>query len=326
LDTTNIIIGVVGVGASLVTYFLTYRHRISARKERGVTAYREIISIMTRFLSQSKLNPTLDVIQGLTRSKAREHNVNMVSIPSLPAIFEDLITKFIENEFISPDTKNDIVSRIKLLQNELETEEARERMIIETPEVPKFYNILILAAAIIAPMFFALLIMLPTTEYYYYFTRDIYILMMALLFLAVAFSFYIKPRREKEEKEAESTAYISPIFENMIFSALKRHLPEGNIEKGVFLKKGGQVDLVLRINDEKIPMAVKFRDVKSGTVQQISDYKNQLGAKRAIVITNSSVAERIRKSADAKNIIIIDDVNSEEDMINRLKEINIIEG
>ena len=150
--------------------------------------------------------------------------------------------------------------------------------------------------------------------------------MMGLLFVVAAFSFYIKARREKEEKEAESTAYISPIFENMVFSALKRHLSEGNIEKGVVLKKGGQVDFVLRINDEKIPMDVKFRDVKLGTVQQISDYKNQLGAKRAILITNSSVAERVRKSADAKNIIIIDDVNSEEDMINRLKEINIIEG
>ena len=300
---------------------MTVKHR-----ERGKNAYREIISIMTRFLSQTKINPTLDVIQGLTRSKAREHNVHMVSIPSLPAIFEDLITKFIENEFISPDTKNDIISRVKLLQNELETEEARERMIVETPEVPKIYKFIILAAAVIAPMFFALLIMLVTTDYYYYAARDMYVIMMGLLFFVATYLFYIKAIRVKEEKEAESTAYNSAIFENMIFSALKRYLPEGNIEKGVVLKKGRQVDFVLRINDEKIPMDVKFRDVKFGTVQQISDYKNQLGAKRAILITNSSVAKKVRKSADAKNIIIIDDVNSEEDMINRLKEINIIEG
>ena len=322
---TNVIIGVIGVVVSLVTFYLTYRLTIGARKERGKNAYREIISIMTRFLSQTKINPTLDVIQGLTRSKAREHNVNMVSIPSLPAIFEDLITKFIENEFISPDTKNNIISRVKLLQNELETKEARERMIVETPEVPKILTILILAAVTIAPMSFALLLMVQT-GFIYYIARNMYIIMIAVVFLVVAGSFYIKASREKEEKEAESTAYISPIFENLIFSALKRHLPEGNIEKGVVLKKGRQVDFVLQINDEKIPMAVKFRDVKLGTVQQISDYKKQLGAKKAILITNSSVAKIVRKSADAKNIIIIDDINSEEDIINRLKQINIIEG
>ena len=321
----NIVIGIIGIVISLTAFFFAYRFTIGAREERGKNAYREIISIMTRFLSQTKINPTLDVIQGLIRSKAREYNVGIGRIPSLPAIFEDSIAKFIENEFISPDIKNDFINRIKLLQNELETEAARERMIAETREVPMADKYRFLVSIVVA-LVSMLIAMLITAKLYYTPTYlSVFIMMVVVVFFATGYA-YMKIGIEKEEKEAESTAYIFPVFENMVFSALKKHLPEENIKKGVVLKKGGRVDFVLQINDEKIPTDVKFRDVKLNTIEQISDYKNQLGAKRAILITNSSVAERVRKSADAKNIIIIDNVNFEEDIINRLKEINIIEG
>ena len=306
-------------------FFITYKLTIGARKEREKNAYREIISTITRFISQNQINPTLDVIQGLIRSKARAYNVSMVNIPGIPVIFEDSMTKFIENEFISQDIKKDLINKVRLLQTELEIKETRG-MIAETIEVSVADKSRILLSTITSMvMLITLLYMLE--EYSLYVLTDIFlyaILAMSFIFVATVY-LYMNAKIEKEKKESESTTYVSPIFENMVSSALQRHLKE-KIERGVVLKNGKRIDFALQINDERIPIEVKYQDVKSNTIEQIFDYKNQLGAERAILITNSSVTERVRKSADAKNIIIVDNVNSEEDIINSLKEINIIDG
>jgi hypothetical protein len=49
-----------------------------------------------------------------------------------------------------------------------------------------------------------------------------------------------------------------------------------------------------------------------------------LEAKRAILITNSSVTPKIKKFAEENNISIIDNVQSEEDIVNRLQGMIII--
>jgi|GEM_PF-3851129 len=130
---------------------------------------------------------------------------------------------------------------------------------------------------------------------------------------------------EQKIKRNESVTYVSQIFENMVSSALQKHLPETKVEKEVVLKNGRRMDFILQIDDERILIEVKYRAVKSNTIKQISDYMNQSGAKKAILITNSSVTEKVRKSANAKNIVVVDNVYSEEDIINRFKEMNIIE-
>lgn len=322
---TNIIIGVIGIVLTLATFFITYKLTIGARKEREKNAYREIISTITRFIAQNQINPTLDVIQGLIRSKAREYNVSMGNIPGIPVIFEDSMTKFIENEFISQDIKKDLINKVSSLQTELESKETRG-MIAETIEVSGTDKSRILLSTITS-MVVLITLLYMLEEYSLYVLTDIVlyaILAMSFIFIATVY-LYMNANIEKEKKESESTTYISPIFENMVFSVLQRHLKE-KIEKGVVLKNGKRIDFALQINDERIPIEVKYQDVKPNTIEQIFDYKNQLGAERALLITNSSVTERARKSADAKNIIIVDNVNSEEDLINSLKEINIIEG
>ena len=324
----NIISIIIALFVPLVTSYFSYKHSMGAQKERERTAFREIKLIIARFISQSQINPNLYEIQGLIKSKARQHNVAIGNIPSIPAIFEDVMTKLIENEFIPQDVKKDLISKVRSLQMELESKEAREKIIAETQEVPtadKYHNLI----SIFVPTVMVY-ILLVTIIYGLFNSMDVFLypfMILAALFILIAAMYvYMKVNAEKEKKETENITYISPIFKNMVSSALQKHLPDTKVEKDVVLKNGKRMDFVLQINEERVPIEVKYRAVKSATIEQISDYMNQSGAKRAILITNSSVTERVRKSADAKNIIIFDNVNYEEDIINKFKEINLIEG
>ena len=79
----------------------------------------------------------------------------------------------------------------------------------------------------------------------------------------------------------------------------------------------------MQIDDERIPIEIKYRTVQPNSIKQMLDYMKKLGAKRAILITNSSTTPRIRKFAEENKISLIDNVRSEEDIVNILKEMNI---
>jgi len=307
-----------GLGVPIITFLITYKKTVGARRERERTAYREIISIMVKLVAHEQINPNLDVISGLIRSKAREYNVN-IDIPSLPTIFEDVMTKFVENEFISQDVKKNLIDKVLSLQEEvLEAKEVKEAA-YRVGEATTA-ELLSTVTAILTTIVGAITVIAVTKAIQPKIVLIApFIIIATITTVLVTLFFYLELTEESAKKETESARYGGPIFEKMVSSALEKILPKENIEWEVTLSGGQRVDFLLQIDNEKIPLEVKYRIVQPNSIKQMLDYMRTLEAKRAILITNSSVTPKIKKSAEENNISIIDNVQSEEDIVNRLQ-------
>ena len=308
-----------GLGVPVITFLITYKKTVGVRKERERTAYREIISIMAKLVAHEQINPNLDVISGLFRSKAREYNVN-IEISSLPAIFEDVMTKFVENEFISQDVKKNLIDKTLSLQKEiLEAKEAKEAAIrveeATTADLSSTVSAMLTVIGIVIGIIAATITILPTQMV----SIAAFAIIATITTVFVTLFSYLKQTEERAKKERVSASYGSPIFEKMVFSALEKILPKENIEREAVLSGGQRVDFLLQIDNERIPIEVKYRTVQQNAIEQMLDYMRTLEAKRAILITNSSLTPKIKKFAEENNISLIDNVQSEEDIVNSLK-------
>lgn len=313
-----------GLCVPIITFLITYKKTVGVRRERERTAYREIVSIMAKLVTHEQINPNLGVINGLIRSKAREYNVN-VDISSLPAIFEDVMTKFVENEFISQDVKKNLIDKVLSLQKEtLESKETKEAAVrVQEPSMADRYRILLstfTAIFVTIVTILAIVRAMPTKVV----IEEASVIIATITVGIVTLFFYVRTTEERKEKEKESARYGGPIFEEMVFSALEKILPKENIGRAAALSDGRGVDLLLQINNERIPIEVEYQTVQPNSIEQMRDYMRILKARKAILITNSSVTSKVKKFAEENNISLIDNVQSEEDIVNRLKEVNII--
>jgi len=109
----NLVIAVVGIIISLIIGLGQYRRSTNARREREKIAIREIETVIAQFLVDDQGILNRDVYSAIIMTKNRQHNIKL-SVSILFQIFEDIVTKFAENEFIqSGDKKNLILNTIK---------------------------------------------------------------------------------------------------------------------------------------------------------------------------------------------------------------------
>jgi len=218
-----------GLGVPIITFLITYKKTVGARRERERTAYREIISIMVKLVAHEQINPNLDVISGLIRSKAREYNVN-IDIPSLPTIFEDVMTKFVENEFISQDVKKNLIDKVLSLQEEvLEAKEVKEAA-YRVGEATTA-ELLSTVTAILTTIVGAITVIAVTKAIQPKIVLIApFIIIATITTVLVTLFFYLELTEESAKKETESARYGGPIFEKMVSSALEKILPKENIE------------------------------------------------------------------------------------------------
>lgn len=335
----NIINIFLTIAISLITFIFTYNKTIGARKERERTAYKEIVSIMAKLIAHEQINPNLDVILGLIRSKSREYDANL-DISYIPSIFEDINTKYIENEFISQDIKKNLIEKVQLIQKEiLDVKEAKEATLSvkeSTVSLKDKYSIILSTFSSLFALLAAILtigiISIPGESIFSININEVILylresellfslIMGILVILTLTLVIYQRMNIEKIEKEIKSTKYGTPILEQMVFSALKNVFPDEKIQESALLSNGRIVDFLLKIDDEKIPIEIKYQALKSPTIGQIISDMETLKAEKAILITNSSVNLQIRKYVEENNIILFDNVKSEAEIIHRLKYI-----
>ena len=102
---------ILGVGVSILLYFLGYRKTIGARKERAASANRDIEAILVRRLVQENHLPTTDEISRVLDTKARDFRVRTSQLLSDYQFINNAYTRVLESDFIS------IEQREKLLQS-----------------------------------------------------------------------------------------------------------------------------------------------------------------------------------------------------------------
>lgn len=319
----NLIIGILGIILTVLTFYVTYKQTIGANIERRAAVRRDIVSAVSRLMAHNQLDVTPDIIQGLIRSKAREFNINFENISNPIAILEDSMTKFIENEFMSQETKKELINRVLSVQqscldvNKI-AEESKEE---DKEEIPFQILISTIVSLIIG---FSSLGLLGTT----FKTTNIFSFAGVLVtVISLTIILYLKILNERKKKSSENMVYSGKEFENFVYSTLVKYIGErGNIKKNYsIISETGrmfEIDILLEFTDEKIPIEIKYRKVtlpiSSEAIFHLISYKNILNAKKAFIITNAQIADNAKILAEKNNITIIEKVRDSTDIINSL--------
>jgi len=336
LEDPNLIIGILGILLTIITFYATYKQTIGVSIERKAAAHRDLVSSVSRLIAHDQLDVKPDIIKGLIRSKAREYNINFESMPNPIAIFEDSMTKFIENEFMSQETKRELINRVlSVQQSYLDTskiaEESREKT---TEEMP--YEILISSIASLIVGIIGLYVLrsisenlLPTI----FITTNFipFFIAITITVIALTIGLYLKIMVDRNKKLSENSLYSGKEFENLVFSTIIKYIGErGNIKRNYSIisekRRKWEIDLLIELRDKKIPIEIKYRkgNVSIDAVYQLISYKDILDAQKAIIITNAEITNDAKILAEKNNIITIEKVRNEADIINVLNLESII--
>ena len=311
-----------GLGVPLIIFYITYKKTVGASIEREKTAYREIVSLIAKLIAHEEIKPNFDIINGLIKSKAREYNVNL-DVSYIPTIFEDVMAKFIENEFISQSVKKNLIDKVQLTQKEIfEAKETKEANVSEKADLVFEKNKILLSTltALVGTLFIIGTIFQKYSEIYEPLTKE-FILTTFVAIITIAITtmvFYVEKMEKTKSKERINMKYGTSIFEDMVFTALKSAFPSEVIKKNVILNEK-EVDFLLISNNETIPIEVKYRILLFKSVKKLKDFMIESNVNKVMLITNSSAPQKVKKFATENNIILIDNVQSEEDIVNKIK-------
>jgi len=322
-----LLIGLVGILITLLVFMISYRRTIGARKERIKSANRETVTILARTIANSQIGVDEQMVQGVIRSKAREHNVSVGDLNNLFIILEDVMTKYIENEFISEDVKNTLVEKVKKLLAEKKEPETRIDVISDLSKdrlrilmstfsaMIAMVTVLVVAFGVIKPEF-----SLKTK-----FPISLLLTMSASIAVAtlMAFTTLALDRQKRIRNEA---IYRGPRLKEIVLSTLQEYFNKSDIEQELLFFDGKRIDFVVKKEDEDIPVEVKYiLDSKSlpRAIKELQEFIARLKAKKGLLIMNTLASEKDKKTAADSNIIIIENALSKKDITRQLKNLEI---
>lgn len=322
MDTTTWTI--IGIIATLATFGIVYWKTTSARKEREKHAHKDIIVVLARILAQGQDSLDLPVVQSLLKSKAREYDINLSTVDELPKIAEDLVVKFTESEFITPEARHKLIEKVMLLQEKFERKEPRlEEATAEFQQSTQFYryrrNIVLstMGALLAATISFVISGVMFDTDL----TSNVVLITIALL--AAAFGTYVIEYRQLKRKKAERSLYLNKVFEEIVVEALHEIAPKASVDRNVEIVQGdyySEVDFVIKLNDKTVPIEIKTGSVRNEAISPIVTAMKLLASRRGVLITSSQVQENIKKMTLKHNILLLEGITSKEDLIRRLRD------
>lgn len=119
MDIESIALTIITTTIGLITFGISYRKTVTAKKERRKSAYKEIVSICLKTLYHNEINPTHSMLEELIRSKAREYEVERKNLPSVSILLEDMASKILGHEFIEREKKEELLQNIDGIRQEM---------------------------------------------------------------------------------------------------------------------------------------------------------------------------------------------------------------
>lgn len=103
----------VGPTLSVLFFLVGYRRTVGARKERGRAAEAEIQRLLTRRAIVDGYTPSRRDVIRLIETKARLHRVKAGDLPSEHQLLVAVYVDVLENEFVAPGHRTDVLVRIE---------------------------------------------------------------------------------------------------------------------------------------------------------------------------------------------------------------------
>lgn len=327
INTINLLVSIGALIAGLVTWFIHQRRTTGAREEKEKRAYKETKASLIKLIAQGDGEVETSIVDAITNSRYREYGLGVAPIDIVSKILDDVVVEFTDSIFISPERSRDLIKKTTLLKERLQ---GRESDLEEALKNWRSVSIPAIIFRLIAILSFALvfgsLVAILSLVYVSGAAQNFIMYLISILVLALAVGFSdFKASWDRRRRSAQS---LCSALEDNAIKALKEILPNANIERNARMEQEGQlaqVDLVMEEKGQKLPVEIKHGFIKMHTIDQIADVMQKIGSNKGLIITTSRLGDEVRNLSRQRSIIAIDDVTSQRDIINGLKNTKLFD-
>lgn len=326
-STINLLISVGALILGLVTWFIYQRKTKGAREEKEERAYKETRASLIKLLAQGEGEVETSVVDAIIKNKYKTCGLDVAPIDIVSKILDDVVVEFTDSIFIPPKRSKDLIKKTMLLKERLEgrkldlKEALKDWRSVSIPAI-----ILRLSAMASAILFFGLLVVTVSLVFVSGAAENalMYLIAILVLTLIAVFSDF-KASLDRREKSAQ---YLHSVLEDNAIKTLKEILPNADIERNARIEQQGQlaeVDLVIEEDGQKLPVEIKHGSIKTHTIDQIADVMQKIGSNKGLMITTSRLGDEVKNLSRQRSIIVIDEVTSQRDIINGLKNTKLFD-
>lgn len=317
------------IAATFGISYLFYRMPFTAGiKSRNIkNARKEVVTVLSVEMAKNKGGLELSIAKAIINSTYGEYKVDSIPPTEIQALFEDLITNFTKNPFVSPSRKNELNNKALVLKEGFEKRETDLSKAINNWKQVSIFKISMQVVMILAVGIFTGLGVFMISAVVDPVIWDNFIVTLRLIGIAAALFGFLQYRKAKAKRD-ESSHNLYMVLEEKVIKALGRHMPDAVLEKNVKVADTGhliEVDLIMSTNGAKIPVEIKHRLVRTQTIEKLANVMKTIGSRKGLLVTSSSVGNTIRELARQKGIIVLDIVASEDEIINRLKHTKLFD-
>jgi hypothetical protein len=289
----NYLLGAFGIAVSVALFLLGYRQTVGARRERTISANADLERILSRRVILENFLPSRQDIDRLRDGKSREYRVALPDMLLPIALMNIVYTRLVENDFISPDTRRQIVERLNPVLEKLSVSEEQESEPVEGAFARAALPLLL---AISTSVLGAAIAVLPKFRSIALSRKDELEVVLATAGVSFAimlgYLLFNRLRDEQEENLPRSPSSIwrdAAEFESAVARAIRRSgfsVERARVQSGydwqVTTKAGAKVLVETKIWPSKVPMTMVRQ-----LVDRLTSIVAKEGAKEAILVVRS---------------------------------------
>jgi Restriction endonuclease len=289
----NYLLGAFGIVVSVALFLLGYRQTVGARRERISSANSDLERVLSRRVILENFLPGRQDIDRLRDGKSREYRVALTDILLPVALMNIVYTRLVENDFISPDTRRQIVEQLSpLLERMSVSEEPESEPVGESfarAALPLFLGIITSALGAVVAVFpkFRSIALGRKDE------LEVILVTAGVSFsIIVAYLLFNRLRDAQEENLPRSASSImkeAADFESAVARVIKRSgfaVERPQVQSGydwqVTNKAGDKVLVETKTWPSRVPIAMVRQ-----MVERLTNLVAKEGAKEAILVLRS---------------------------------------
>ena len=283
-----------GILVSVGLFLLGYQKTVGARKERVKTANTDLEKVLLKRVVLESYQPTTDDLSRLINGKARDHRVKPRDLLSEVQLLETVFTRINESDFMTPDQRNEILTRLSPVLLKAEEAPVEEIRVAELPSLGKevYSNTFIpVIIGIFASITGALVAFLPRlSDTIKLLTPSVFgVFVPSFTVIIVIFLIY-RVRESQEETSSKSALQSAIDFEQEVGRVLRTTGVTSELARPT-----SRFDFMLTIGEKKILIEVKAWSRRApifiirNLVARLSQAIKAHGADEAIIITKVPV-------------------------------------
>lgn len=283
-----------GILVSVGLFLLGYQKTVGARKERVKTANTDLEKVLLKRVVLECYRPTTDDLSRLINGKARDHRVKPRDLLSEVQLLETVFTRINESDFMTPDQRNEILTRLSPVLLKAEEAPVEEIRVAELSSLRKevYSNTFIpVIIGIFASIAGALVAFLPRlSDTIKLVTPPVFgVFVLSFTVIIVIFLIY-RIKESQEETGSKNTLQSAIDFEQEVSRALRRTGVTSELAR-----PNSGFDFMFTIGEKKILIEVKAWSRRApisiirNLVARLSQAIKVHSADEAIIITKAPV-------------------------------------